>query len=92
MVQLDKQQIENRVFGIIRERYQELYNKTYEQPVTLETRLGEDMGFDSLGLLVLQVELEDTFQLHFDYLNTDLEYIFSTAGHLCTYIWELIRN
>lgn len=52
------------------------------------TRLQEDLGMESLQLVMLQVALEDTFRFTFDPLRDDFRLIFQTAGALCAYVKE----
>ncbi len=49
--------------------------------VTEETRLIEDLGFDSLALMMMAMEIEDAFGFKF------LEFVkFETVGDVCTYL------
>lgn len=49
--------------------------------VTEETRLIEDLGFDSLALMMLAMELEDAFSFKFR------EFVrFETIGDVCLYL------
>lgn len=49
--------------------------------VTEDTRLMEDMGFDSLALMMLAMEIEDAFGFKF------LEFVrFETVGDVCRYV------
>lgn len=58
----------------------------YIEPILEESRLKEDLQLDSLMLVVLQVEVEDTFRFRFDNFSDDFEKIFATIGTLCNYI------
>ena len=49
--------------------------------VTEETRLIEDLGFDSLAMMMLALELEDAFQFKFAELVK-----FETVGDVCGYL------
>ena len=49
--------------------------------VTEETRLIEDLGFDSLAMMMLAMELEDAFQFKFAELVK-----FETVGDVCGYL------
>lgn len=49
--------------------------------VTAETRLIEDLGFDSLALMMMSMEIEDAFGFRFTELVT-----FETVGDACTYL------
>lgn len=49
--------------------------------VTLETNLVEDLGFDSLALMMLSMEIEDAFEFRFT------EFVqFETVGDVCRYL------
>ena len=49
--------------------------------VTEETRLIEDLGFDSLALMMMSMELEDAFNFKFT------EFVrFETVGDVCGYL------
>ena len=55
--------------------------------VTEETDLIDDLGFDSLALIMLSMEIEEAFDLHFD------EFVkFKTVGDVCRYIEERIKK
>lgn len=49
--------------------------------VTEETKLVEDLGFDSLALMMMSMEIEDAFGFKF------LEFVkFETVGDVCRYL------
>ena len=49
--------------------------------VTEETRLIDDLGFDSLALMMMSMEIEDAFGFKF------LEFVkFETVGDVCHYL------
>ncbi|MBQ8341264.1 MAG: acyl carrier protein [Clostridia bacterium] len=49
--------------------------------VTEETRLIEDLGFDSLAIMMMSMEIEDAFGFHFT------EFVrFETVGDVCRYL------
>ena len=53
--------------------------------VTEETRLIEDLGFDSLALMMLSMEIEDAFGFKF------LEFVkFETVGDVCNYLKDRV--
>lgn len=53
--------------------------------VTESTRLVEDLGFDSLALMMMSMEIEDAFDFKF------LEFVkFETVGDVCRYLEEKI--
>ena len=49
--------------------------------VTLDTRLIDDLGFDSLAMMMMAMELEDAFQFKFAELVR-----FETVGDVCGYL------
>lgn len=54
--------------------------------VNKDTRLSEDLGFDSLALLMLSMEIEDAFKFKFT------EFVrFETVGDVCRYLEEKIK-
>ncbi len=49
--------------------------------VTEDTRLIEDLGFDSLAMMMMAMELEDAFRFKFaDFVK------FETVGDVCRYL------
>ena len=49
--------------------------------VTEETRLIDDLGFDSLSLMMMSMEIEDAFDFRFT------EFVkFETVGDVCRYL------
>lgn len=49
--------------------------------VTEQTRLKEELGFDSLAMMMLAMEIEDALGVEFSELVT-----FETVGDVCSYI------
>ena len=53
--------------------------------VTEETRLIDDLGFDSLAMMMMAMEIEDRYGFRFT------EFVrFETAGDVCNYIRERV--
>ena len=51
--------------------------------VTEETKLIDDLGFDSLAIMMMSMEIEDTFDFKFT------EFVkFETVGDVCKYLDE----
>ena len=49
--------------------------------VTEDTKLIEDLGFDSLALMMMSMEIEDAFKFRFK------EFVrFETVGDVCSYL------
>lgn len=49
--------------------------------ITEETRLVDDLGFDSLAMMMMAMELEDAFDFKFTELVK-----FETVGDVCNYL------
>jgi acyl carrier protein len=53
--------------------------------IGLETRLIEDLEFDSLAIMMMSMEIEDAFNFKF------LEFVkFETVGDVCRYLEEKV--
>lgn len=64
-------------------------NKVLSAPVEVldpEMNLRDDLGLDSLNMVMLQVEIEEEFRFTFDPIEDDFEKIFETFGKLCGYL------
>jgi acyl carrier protein len=67
------------------ERLKEILGKVLPETdmsgITEETRLAEDLGFDSLTMMMLSMEIEDAFHFRFT------EFVkFETVGDVCGYL------
>lgn len=58
--------------------------------IRLESKLQEDLGMESLQLVMLQVGLEEEFSYTFDPLEDNFREIFSTVESVCNYFMERI--
>lgn len=67
------------------ERLKEIFCKVLPKvdmsEVTEETKLTTDLGFDSLAMMMLAMELEDAFNFQFEELVK-----FETVGDVCEYL------
>lgn len=52
--------------------------------VTEESRLAQDLGFDSLAIMMMAMEIEDAFNFKFTELVR-----FATVGDVCRYLESL---
>lgn len=55
-----------------------------------ESLFVNDLGFDSVNLLYLQVAVEDEFDIRFDPVLDDFSAIFKDIISLCSYIEEKV--
>lgn len=61
-------------------------NKELERNIEAGDRIVEDLGFDSIQLINLQVTLEDTFDFMFDPIDDDFSEIFYNIDSICKYL------
>ena len=80
--------IETKLIQLIREIYRDSYGQFPVEPLTLETDVQKDLHFDSILLVVLQIQIEDEFQIRFDAAHDDLRYTFSKIGRIIDYIQQ----
>lgn len=63
-----------------------------EYEIKKESLFVNDLGFDSINLLYLQVAVEDEFDIKFDPVQDDFSEIFKDIKSLCDYVennWEI---
>lgn len=60
--------------------------------ITADTDIFRELEFDSLMLVVLQVDIEDAFQIRFNPIEVDMQTLFSTVGSLAEYISRQIET
>jgi len=53
--------------------------------VTAETRLVEDLSFDSLSMMMMSLEIEEAFGFRFEEMIK-----FNTVGDVCKYLEERV--
>lgn len=53
-----------------------------------ETCIRDDLGFDSVGMVDLMIEVEGHFGVYFDPLEQDLTKVFHTLGSLANFVTE----
>lgn len=55
--------IQNKVYNILLDKFSRIYNEKYKEKLTPETRLQADMGFDSLDIVEIGLEVEKEFNI-----------------------------
>lgn len=71
-----------RLMEILNEQYQRSPAFQPERPILENDLLRDELGFDSLALVVLQIEIEDAFGIRFDPAEEDLQQVFFSVGTL----------
>lgn len=82
MNRLGREETENKIIEIVTEMFRNsaVYNK--DVTVNAETQIQDELGFDSIMLIVLQIDIEDAFHIRFDPVEEDLQQVFLTARTL----------
>ena len=81
-----KQATYEQLLGIVREIYLDSAGAEAEKEITMDTDIKKDLGFDSIMLVVLQIQIEDTFHIRFDLVQDDFQTIFTTVRNIFNYV------
>ena len=76
-----KTELEKRILGCMGKVL-----STSMDTLELEINLRDDLGMDSLTMVMLQVQIEEEFRFKFDPIEDDFERIFETFGSLYHYL------
>lgn len=86
----NKDEILERIIRIVIGMLQKTVKYDESVVVTKESELLDDLGFDSIMLIVLQVEIEDAFHIRFNPVEEDLQQIFMSVQTLADYVQDHI--
>ena len=77
-----REETENRIMGIVTEMF--LNSAGYNKNVIInaETQIRDELGFDSIMLIILQLDIEDAFHIRFDSVEEDLQQVFLSVRTL----------
>lgn len=75
--------VQRRVLELVTNRYRAESGFQPEREITMETSIRDELAFDSIMLVVLQIEVEDAFHIRFDPAQEDFLTIFSNVRELC---------
>lgn len=64
----------------------EEHHRGFQGPVRMDLKLRDEIGLDSIDLVVLQINVEDCFNIRFDPLADNFLKIFDSVGTLCEYV------
>lgn len=81
--------MKNEILDGVKEVLREIFQRNYtdfNQQITGDMAFQEDMGLDSIDLAVLQIELEDRWNIRFDPLEDDFSRIFYSVRSLCEFL------
>lgn len=82
----DLAHIEKRLIQMVADRCQSPAGGVGSLQIGPDTSIFHDLEFDSLMLVVLQIDIEDAFHIRFDPATEDFRSIFSTIRALSTYV------
>lgn len=83
---INRNEIETRVIELVKAEYDRMAPGGELSGIELSTNIRKDLGFDSIMLVVLQVDIEDAFKIRFNPLEYDLQSVFTTVGVICDYV------
>ncbi len=83
-------EITGRVIKMITNRFQNSLAYREDVQITVDTELFNELEFDSLMLVVLQIDIEDAFHIRFDPTEKNFQELFSTVRSLSDYIRKQI--
>ena len=78
-------QILDETVSVIREVLRR-QQKDYAGKMQASLLLRDDLGLDSIDMVILQVALEDNYHIRFDPLEDDFSKLFYRIGSLCEYL------
>ena len=68
-----REETENRIIRIVTEMFRNSAGYNKDVTVSTETQIQDGLGFDSIMLIVLQIDIEDAFHIRFDPVEEDLQ-------------------
>ena len=68
------------------------FNWIQAKNICLESNLKDDLGFDSISLVELQILIEEEFNIRFNPIETDLSEVFKTITSLIEYLEKNIEK
>ncbi len=84
MGRLNTGEIENKIMEIISRMLKDSVGYTEDAAVYPESQIRGELGFDSIMLVILQIEVEDAFHIRFNPVEEDLQYIFASVRTLAS--------
>lgn len=92
MNNLECHNIKEKLINIIINRLPQWTFYDNDASITEQTHIRKDLGLDSISLVIMQIELEDAFQIRFDTTREDFREVFSTVGALSECIVKHIEE
>lgn len=89
----DRKKIEERILKIVSEQYSYSFGRdSGAAEITINTDIRKDLEFDSIMLVILQIEIEDAFCIRFNPIEEDLNNVFTTIRAISSYVYSIMRN
>ena len=81
-----REEIKNRIMEMVAKMF--CNSSRYKKDVTInaEACIRDELGFDSVLLIVLQIDIEDAFHIRFNPIEEDLRQIFTSVETLTDYV------
>ena len=81
-----REELENRIIEIVTEMFHNSAGYNKDVTVNAETKIQDELGFDSIMLVVLQIDIEDAFHIRFDPVEEDLQQVFLSVRTLMDFV------
>ena len=77
-----REETENRIIEIVTEMFRNSAGYNKDVTVSAKSQIQDELGFDSIMLIVLQIDIEDAFHIRFDPVEEDLQQVFLSVRTL----------
>ena len=85
-----REKTENRILEMVTEMFCSSAGCDKDRAVSVETRIQDELGFDSVMLIILQINIEDVFGIRFNPVEENLQEIFISVRTLTDYVQRQI--
>jgi len=92
MIKYSREDLEAKLLDVVAKVYEECRGKEVDLQITPDTDIRKELKYDSIMLIVLQINIEDTFHIRFDPIKTDFQKIFTTVRAMGNYVQEFFED
>lgn len=92
MDKVKRTDIEKKVLGLVSKVWMSSLNSNGNMEIFLDTDIRKNLNFDSIMLVVLQVELEDEFHIRFNWVEEDVRMVFTTVQNISDYVLNRLED
>ena len=81
--------MKDEIFTKVKASIEDIFQRNFrhfDKAITGELTLREDIGLDSIDLTILQIEMEDWWNIRFDPIKDNFQKIFYSVNSLCEFL------